>query len=56
MEPGLGREISLSRSYNETATTFAYIIYAGLLGVVLTLIWDLAEARLLRWHIRAKAE
>lgn len=56
LTPGLGREISLSRSYNETATTFAYIIYAGLLGVVLTLIWDLAEARLLRWHIRAKAE
>lgn len=56
LTPGLGREIALSRSYNETATTFAYIIYAGLLGVAITLLWDLAEARLLRWHIRAKAE
>lgn len=56
LTPGLGREIALSRSYNETATTFAYIIYAGLLGVALTLLWDLAEARLLRWHIRAKVE
>ena len=56
LTPGLGREIALSRSYNETATTFAYIIYAGLLGVVITLLWDLAEARVLRWHIRAKVE
>lgn len=56
LTPGLGREISLSRSYNETATTYAYIIYAGLLGVAISLLWDLAEARLLRWHIRAKVE
>lgn len=56
LTPGLGREISLSRSYNETATTYAYIVYAGLLGVAITLIWDLAEARLLRWHLRSKAE
>jgi ABC-type nitrate/sulfonate/bicarbonate transport system permease component len=54
--PGIGREIALSRSYNETATTYAYIIYAGLLGVVLTLLWDMTEARLLRWHIRSKVE
>ena len=47
---------SLSRSYNETATAFAYIVYAGLLGVALTVLWDVLEARLLRWHLRAKAE
>jgi NitT/TauT family transport system permease protein len=56
LTPGLGREIALSRSYNETATTFAYIVYAGLLGVGITAIWDFAEARLLRWHIRSKVE
>lgn len=56
LTPGLGREIALSRSYNETATTYAYIIYAGLLGVAITALWDLAEARLLRWHIRSKVE
>jgi len=56
LTPGLGREIALSRSYNETATTYAYIIYAGLLGVAITTLWDLAEARLLRWHIRSKVE
>ncbi len=56
LAPGIGREISLSRSYNETATAFAYIVYAGLLGVALTVLWDLLEARLLGWHLRAKAE
>lgn len=56
LTPGLGREIALSRSYNETATTYAYIIYAGLLGVAIAALWDFAEARLLRWHIRSKVE
>lgn len=56
LAPGMGREIALSRSYGETATTYAYIIYSGLLGIGLTLLWDWAEARLLRWHIRAKVE
>jgi ABC-type nitrate/sulfonate/bicarbonate transport system permease component len=56
LTPGLGREIALSRSYNETATTYAYIVYSGLLGVAITLLWDFAEARLLRWHIRSKVE
>jgi len=56
MTPGIGREIALSRSYNETDTTYAYIVYAGLLGIAITTLWDLAEARLLRWHIRSKVE
>lgn len=56
LTPGLGREIALSRSYNETATTYAYIVYAGLLGVAVTMLWDFAEARLLRWHMRSKVE
>jgi len=56
MTPGIGREIALSRSYNETDATYAYILYAGLLGIAITTLWDVAEARLLRWHIRSKAE
>lgn len=56
LTPGIGREISLSRSYNETATAFAYIFYAGLLGVFLTFIWDKLEARLLGWHHRSTVE
>jgi NitT/TauT family transport system permease protein len=54
LTPGLGREISLSRSYNETARTVAYILYAGLLGIAITLLWDLTEARLLGWHRRSR--
>lgn len=56
LTPGMGREIALSRSYNETATTFAYIFYAGLLGVGLTFVWDQLEAHLLGWHLRSSAE
>lgn len=55
LAPGLGREITLSRNYNEIATTYAYIIYAGLLGIFVNMVWDVAEARLLRWHIRTRA-
>lgn len=55
LTPGMGREIALSRSYGETPITFAYIIYSGLLGVALTILWDAAESRLLGWHIRSKA-
>lgn len=56
LTPGMGREIALSRSYNETGTTFAYIFYAGLLGVALTFLWDRLEGRLLAWHHRAGQE
>jgi ABC-type nitrate/sulfonate/bicarbonate transport system permease component len=48
--PGLGTLINLARIYNEVSIAFAYVIYAGLLGVVLTMIWDAIENRLLRWH------
>lgn len=56
LTPGIGREISLARSYNETATAFAYIFFSGLLGVLLTFLWDRLEARLLGWHLRSTAE
>ncbi|MCD2172066.1 ABC transporter permease [Rhizobium sp. C4] len=56
LTPGIGREISLARSYNETPTAFAYIFFAGLLGVFLTFLWDRLEARLLGWHLRSTAE
>lgn len=56
LAPGMGREISLSRSYNQTDVTVTYIVYAGLLGVVLNLIWDLLEKRFLGWHLRTQSE
>ena len=53
---GLGNQIGLSRTYGELPFAFAYIVYAGLLGVGLTLIWDALESRLLAWHVRDGAE
>lgn len=53
---GIGREISLSRSYGQSATAFAYIFYAGFLGVAVTLLWEFLERRLLGWHLRAERE
>ena len=50
--PGLGTQVSLSRTFNEVAIAFVYTIYAGLMGVILTGLWDLIEKRLLRWHHR----
>jgi len=47
---GLGAQINLSRTFNEVAIAFAYVIYAGLLGVFLTTIWDQFESRLLSWY------
>lgn len=50
--PGLGTQVSLSRTYNEVAVAFVYTILAGLMGVVLTGLWDAAERYLLAWHHR----
>ena len=35
---------------------FAYVVYAGLLGTILTGLWEQLENRLLAWNRRAKAE
>ena len=48
---GLGYQINLSRIANRVPEAFAYVIYAGLLGVLLTLGWELLEKRLLPWHL-----
>lgn len=53
---GLGAEINLSRTYNEVDVAFAYVVYAGLLGLVFTLLWNLLESRLLSWHLRSNAQ
>lgn len=50
---GIGVEIDLARVNNLVANAFAYVILSGLLGVFLSGIWALIEARLLRWHRRA---
>ena len=53
---GLGSQINLSRTYNEVDIAFAYVVYAGLLGVVFTSLWGLFEGRILSWHIKSSGQ
>ena len=51
---GLGQQISLARISNEVAVAFAYVIYAGLLGLMLSAIWEQVEDRILPWSRRSE--
>jgi ABC-type nitrate/sulfonate/bicarbonate transport system permease component len=53
---GLGEQITILRNAAQVAPAFAYVIYAGLLGLLLTTAWEYAESRLLAWNRRAKAD
>ncbi|MGH1415837.1 MAG: ABC transporter permease [Pelagimonas sp.] len=53
---GLGSQVNFARTYNEVDIAFAYTIYAGLLGVFLTALWDWFEGRILGWHHRSTAD
>jgi len=53
---GLGQQISLARVNNEVAVAFAYVLYAGLLGMILTALWERVETRVLSWNRRGKGE
>jgi NitT/TauT family transport system permease protein len=50
--PGLGTQVSLSRTGNQVAAAFVYTIFAGIMGVFLTSLWDVIEKRMLAWHHR----
>lgn len=53
---GLGAQINLSRTYNEVSVAFAYIVYAGFLGVFLTAVWDAIDGKILSWHHQSNAK
>jgi len=50
--PGLGTQVALSQTFKEVPVAFVYTLYAGLMGVILTGVWDFLEARALAWHHR----
>lgn len=52
---GLGQQATISRNDNQVSLAFVYVIYSGLLGLLLTSLWERAEDRLLAWHRRAQA-
>jgi ABC-type nitrate/sulfonate/bicarbonate transport system permease component len=47
---GVGRGIVVAQASNATTETYAYVLVAGIMGVVINLGARLAEVRLLRWH------
>jgi ABC-type nitrate/sulfonate/bicarbonate transport system permease component len=51
---GLGQQATISRNDNQVSLAFVYVIYSGLLGLLLTSLWELLEERLLAWHRRAR--
>jgi len=50
--PGLGTQVSLAQTFNQVPIAFVYTLYAGVMGVILTGVWDLVEKRVLAWHHR----
>ncbi len=47
---GLGRGIVVAQASNATTDAYAYVLVAGIMGVLINLAARLVEVRLLRWH------
>lgn len=54
--PGLGRAITLAQTGNNVPLLYAYIVIAGLLGVVINTVMRLIERRSLDWHESVRSE
>jgi ABC-type nitrate/sulfonate/bicarbonate transport system permease component len=54
--PGLGREIALAQSGGAVTAMYAFIVMAGLLGVVINLGMRMLERRALSWHSSVRGE
>ena len=52
--PGIGREITLAQQNQHWEVAFAYLFYAGLIGVAIAGVLSAAEARTLRWNRRTE--
>ncbi len=50
--PGIGAQINLARTYNEVPVAIVLTLYAGIMGVALSQLWDWVEGRMLAWHHR----
>ena len=48
--PGIGRAISAAQSGGDYPLMYGLIMVAGILGLVLNIVFSQLEARLLRWH------
>jgi ABC-type nitrate/sulfonate/bicarbonate transport system permease component len=53
---GLGREISVAKESGATASMYAIVVVAGILGLLANLVTRTAERRILRWHQSIRRE
>lgn len=54
--PGIGRLIGLAQSAGNTPTLYALVVVAGMLGLLLNLVFRLVERRSLAWHESVRGE
>lgn len=54
--PGLGVLLNLSRSAGDTVGVFALVVVAGLIGLLINLVFRAIERRVLSWHHTVRAE
>lgn len=54
--PGIGRVIVFARGAGDVPTVYVYVVVAGLLGLIVNLIFRLIERRVLSWHQSVRGE
>ncbi len=54
--PGIGRVIVFARSAGDVTTVYVYVVVAGLLGLLVNLVFRLVERRVLSWHQSVRGE
>ncbi|WP_167051582.1 ABC transporter permease [Salinibacterium sp. ZJ77] len=54
--PGIGRVIVFARSAGDVPTVYTYVVVAGLLGLIVNIIFRLVERRILSWHQSVRGE
>lgn len=54
--PGIGRVIVFARSAGDVPTVYVYVVVAGLLGLIVNLLFRVIERRVLSWHQSVRGE
>jgi ABC-type nitrate/sulfonate/bicarbonate transport system permease component len=54
--PGIGKLLGIAQSSGAVASMYAYVVVAGLLGVVVNVLARVLESRVLFWHPSVRGE
>nr|WP_275585859.1 ABC transporter permease subunit [Geodermatophilus sabuli] len=54
--PGIGNRLAVAQSSGAIAATYALVVVAGLLGVIVNLVFRFIERRALSWHPSQRGE